>query len=113
MKTRILFAIVLSVLLTILATGSATAGAPTVATVRGRLVHKTGGPAAGLTVTISNQQGVRSAQAHTGPAGMYYLSNIAPGQDYLEIWTSPGSKPLIYRIKVVAPSTDIPEIAVP
>jgi hypothetical protein len=113
MKTRILCAIMLSGLLTVLATGSANAGMPAVATVRGRLVRKSGAPAAGLTVTISNQKGARSAPAHTGPAGMYYLQNIAPGQDYLEIWPSPGSKPLIYKITVAAPSTDIPQIAVP
>jgi hypothetical protein len=113
MKTKILYAIMLSGLLTALATELAFAHDVHVATVRGRLVHKTGGPAAGLTVTISNQQGARSAPAHTGPAGMYYLTNIAPGQDYLEIWPSPGSKPLIYRITVVGPSTDLPQIAVP
>lgn len=101
-------------LVIVLAIGSAYAVlVPRVATVRGRLVHKGGTPAAGLTVTISNQQGVRSAPAHTGPAGMYYLPNIAPGQDYLEIWPNPGGKPLLYKITVNAPSTDLPQIAVP
>jgi hypothetical protein len=116
MKTSCFFTkMVLCGLVMVLAMGSAHAVlVPRVATVRGRLVHKKGGAAAaGLTVTISNQQGVRSAPAQTGPAGMYYLPNIAPGQDYLEIWRSTGSEPLLYKITVKAPSTDLPQIAVP
>jgi hypothetical protein len=115
MKTIHFFTkMVLCGLVMVLAVSSAHAElVPRAATVRGRLVHKSGAPAAGLTVTISNQQGVRSAPAHTGPAGMYYLPNIAPGQDYLEIWPTPGSKPLIYKITVKAPSTDLPQITVP
>jgi hypothetical protein len=105
---------VLCGLVMVLAIGSADARlAPRMATVRGRLTHRNGVPAAGLTVTISNQQGARSAPAHSGTDGMYYLQNITPGQDYLEIWPSPGSKPLVYKITVAAPSTDLPQIAVP
>jgi hypothetical protein len=101
-------------LVMVLAMGSAHAElVPRVATVRGRLIHRNGAPAAGITVTISDQRGVRSAPAHTSPAGMYYLQNIAPGQDFLEIWPSQGSKPLLYKITVAAPSTDLPQIAVP
>jgi hypothetical protein len=44
---------------------------------------------------------------------MYYLPNITPGKDYLEIWINPGGKPLIYQVDVVAPSTDLPQITVP
>jgi hypothetical protein len=113
MKTRILFfKIALCGLLTVLVAESAHAAAP-VATVRGRLVHKNGTPAAAVTVTISTQQALRSAPAHTGTDGWYYLANITPGQDYLEIWTTPGGKPTIYRIQVTAPSTGVPQITVP
>jgi hypothetical protein len=114
MKTRILFPkMALCGLLILMAVGPAnSAGAP-VAIVRGRLVHKNGAPAAGLSVTISDKGGARSAPAHTGSDGMYYLSNICTGKDFLEIWTSKSGKPLVYQIKVTAPSTDVPQIAVP
>jgi hypothetical protein len=100
-------------LVTVLATGWSFAGPTPRATVRGRLVHKNGTPAAGILVTVSNQQSARSAPAHTGVKGMYYLPNITPGKDYLEIWINPGGKPLIYQVDVVAPSTDLPQITVP
>jgi hypothetical protein len=114
MKTRLLFPkMALCGLLILLAAGSASSAVAPVATVRGRLVHKNGAPAAGISVTISCEKGARSAPARTGSDGMYYLSNIAPGKDYLEIWTSKGGKPLVYQIKVTAPATDVPQIAVP
>ncbi len=114
MKTRILFfKMALFGLFILLAAGPASSAVAPVATVRGKLVHKNGAPAAGLNVTICNPKGVRTAPARTGPTGMYYLSNIQPGQDFLEVWTTPSGKPLVYQIKVATPSTDVPQIAIP
>jgi len=84
MKTRLLFPkMALCGLLILLAAGSANSAVAPVATVRGRLVHKNGAPAAGISVTISCEKGARSAPARTGSDGMYYLSNIAPGKLFL------------------------------
>jgi hypothetical protein len=45
---------------------------------------------------------------------MYYLHNISPGTYNLEIWISqrPGARPLVYKINVREPLTDIPAIRV-
>ena len=66
------------VLLLVLSTGLASAS-----TVRGRLLHINGYPAAGVAVTVSNQQAGRSSPAYAGPDGMYYLYNVPPGYYYL------------------------------
>jgi hypothetical protein len=92
----------------LLATGSAHAS-----TVRGRLVHANGSPAAGLSVTVYNPQTGRSSPAHTGPDGMYYLYNVRSGSYNLEVWTSPGGKPVVYQITVSEPYADVAQIGVP
>jgi hypothetical protein len=89
------------------------AGLANAATVRGRLVHKNGSPAAGVTVTISNQKAGRSAPARTGADGMYYLFNLHAGAYYLEIWVQPSGPPQVYQIQVVEPNTDAPQVPVP
>lgn len=83
------------------------------ATVRGRLVHANGYPAAGVAVTVVNQQVGRSSPAYAGPDGMYYLYNIPPGYYYLEVWTYPGAPPQVYQIQVFEPYTDLPPTGVP
>lgn len=97
----------------VMAAGSAHAAGTVCATVRGRLVHANGKFAAGVTVTVSNRQAGRSAPAHTGTDGIYYIPDIAPGQYFLEIWTNPGRTPVVYRVQVVPPATDVPQIKVP
>jgi hypothetical protein len=83
------------------------------ATVRGRLVHPNGYPAADIAVTVSNPQIGRSSPAQTGADGMYYIFNIPPGSYFLEIWIHPGGAPIVYQIQVYEPYTDIPQIGVP
>jgi len=89
------------------------AGLANAATVRGRLVHKNGSSAAGVAVTISNQQAGRSAPARTAADGMYYLFNLHAGSYYLEIWVQPSGPPVVYQIQVVEPATDAPQVSVP
>lgn len=92
----------------VLAIGSAHAS-----TVRGRLVHANGSPAAGFAVTVYNPQTGRSSPAHTGPDGMFYLYNVRPGSYYLEVWTAPGGKPVVYQVTVGEPYADVAQIGVP
>ncbi len=91
------------------------AQAASAATVHGRLVHAGNGyPAAGVPVTVYNQNLGRSSPANSGPDGMYYLYNVPAGNNnYLEVWMYPGAQPVVYQIQVVEPYTDIPQIAVP
>jgi hypothetical protein len=100
--------IAMTVLVLVLAAGVAHA-----ATVRGRLIHQNGYPAAGIAVTVINAGGVRCAPAYSQPDGMYYLFNIPPGPYYLEIWIYRGGAPVVYQIQVFEPYTDIPQIVVP
>jgi len=88
-------------------------GSVAAATIRGRLVHANGYAAAGVMVTVVNQQAGRSAPAYAGPDGIYYLYNVPPGSYYLEVWITPGGKPLVYPIQVVNPATDIAQIGIP
>lgn len=109
MKSKnLLFKIAFCGLIWVLAVGLAHA-----ATVRGRLIHPNGYPAAGIAVTVINAGGVRCSPAYTGADGMYYLFNIPPGPYYLEIWIYPGGAPERFQIQVVEPYTDIPQVGVP
>ena len=90
-----------------------TTGLGNAATVRGRLVHANGYPAAGVAVTVSNQQVGRSSPAYAGADGMYYLYNVPPGYYYLEVWIYPGGAPVVYQIQVIDPYTDTAQIGVP
>ena len=83
------------------------------ATVRGRLVHKNGSPAANVEVTVSNAKSGRSAPARTGADGMYYLFNLPAGAGFLEVWVNPGGAPVVYQIQVAESSTDAPQAVVP
>jgi Carboxypeptidase regulatory-like domain len=110
MKTKLsrILKVLAPVLLVFLVTGSANA-----ATVRGRLVHSNGYPAAGVAVTVFSQGTGRSSPAYTGGDGMYYLNNVPPGYYYLEVWSYPGGAPAVYQIQVYEPYTDIPPTGVP
>ena len=83
------------------------------ATVRGKLVH-TGdkSAAAGYRVTVVNEKG-RTSPARVGQDGMYYIYNVLPGQCQLEIWVPKTAAPVVYKIQVVEPYTDVPQLAVP
>jgi hypothetical protein len=84
------------------------------ATVRGRLVHQKGGPAAGIQVTVSSPSQGRSEPGRSGSDGIYYLYNIKPGKCYLEVWIDPGKPPTVYQIQVTdKPYTDVPQVTVP
>ncbi|MGA3371168.1 MAG: carboxypeptidase-like regulatory domain-containing protein [Terracidiphilus sp.] len=109
MKPRVLlFKVALCGLVMVLAAAMASA-----ATVRGRLIHKNGSPAAGIEVSVVGPQGARSVPVRTGADGMYYLFNLPPGSYRLEIWVYPGGAPLVYQIQVRDPYTDIAQIGVP
>jgi hypothetical protein len=103
----------LQILLACLLFSSLTAGSAHAATVRGRLVHANGYPAAGVAVTVFNQQVGRSSPAYAGPDGMYYLYNVRPGIYYVEVWVRASGPPVVYQIRVVEPYTDIPPIRTP
>lgn len=91
------------------------AGTGQAASVRGRIDHAYSNgrriPIAGVIVTVSQPGRGRSAPSYTDGGGMYYLQNIRPGIYDLEIWSpnSPG-KPIVYRIRVSDPYTDIPPV---
>jgi hypothetical protein len=82
------------------------------ASIRGQLLHQNGQPAASVTVTISDHKNYRSAPAHAGSDGMYYIYNIPAGQYYLEVWVNPNT-PQTYQVTVAEPSTDMPRVTVP
>jgi len=85
------------------------------ALIRGRLVRIAPNgqsfPAAGIAVTVFNEQLGRTSPSTTDGAGMYYLNNIPAGGYNLEVWVS--NPPRVYSIQVGDPVTDIPPIAVP
>lgn len=91
------------------------AGTGQAASVRGRVdqAYANGQriPMAGVIVTVSQPGRGRSAPSYTDGWGMYYLQNIRPGIYNLEIWSpnSPG-RPIVYRIRVNEPYTDIPPV---
>jgi len=82
------------------------------ASVRGLLVHQNGKPATGVAVTVSDHKSFRSAPAHVGADGMYYIFNIPAGQYYLEVWVNPQT-PTVYQVTVSEPNTDMPKVTVP
>ena len=114
MKNRILFTrtsrLVLWLLLVIALSGIGHA-----ASVRGRVERvdfngRRGVP--GIAVTISRPGKGRSSPAYTDSRGMYYLQNIPPGVYNLEIWTAKNPRaPIVYRIQVREPYTDIPPVS--
>ena len=83
------------------------------ATIRGKLVHKNNQPATGYEVTISNGEAGRSTPARVGADGMFYFHNIAAGTYNLEIWVPGANAPTVYRINVIEPNTDVPQLSVP
>jgi hypothetical protein len=44
---------------------------------------------------------------------MYYIYNIAPGAYDLEVWVPGAKAPAVYRINVVEPNADVPQLSVP
>ena len=83
------------------------------ATIRGKLMHANKQAATGYQVTVSSAQGSRSAPARVGSDGMYNIFNIPPGAYLLEIWVPGAAEPTVYKINVVEPYTDVPELTVP
>lgn len=83
------------------------------ATVRGRVVHaRDQSAAAGYKVTVANRNS-RTTPAQVGADGMYYIYNVEPGSYDLEIWVPQRHAPEVYRIRVIEPHTDVPQVAVP
>lgn len=84
------------------------------ATVRGRVDHISANHQrtvmAGIAVTVFRAGSGRSAPIYTDRNGMYYLQNIPAGTYSLEIWVYGRSQPLVYRIHVNEPYTDIPPV---
>jgi hypothetical protein len=89
------------------------ASAAQAATIRGKLFHNNKQAAAGYQVTVSNAQAGRSSPARVGADGMYYIYNIAPGTYDLEVWVPGAASPTVYRINVIEPYTDVPQLSVP
>jgi hypothetical protein len=94
------------------ATLAAASMAAHAASVRGQVLHHNGQPAAGVAVTISDHKNYRSAPAHAGNDGMYYLFNVPAGEYFLEVWTNPHT-PTVYQVTVSEPNTDMPRVTVP
>jgi len=80
------------------------------ASASGKLIHANGSPAAGVTVTLSNERG-RSAPAHSDSNGSYTLNNIPAGQYYLEVWVNPRT-PQTVQVTITEPSTTMPQVKV-
>ena len=87
------------------------AAAAQAATASGKLVHANGSPAAGISVTLANDQG-RSAPAWSDSNGSYTISNIPAGRYYLQVWTNPRT-PQTVEVTVTEPSTSLPQVTVP
>jgi hypothetical protein len=87
------------------------AAAAHAATASGKLMHANGSPAAGVTVTLSNERG-RSAPAQSDASGAYTLPNIPAGQYYLEVWANPKT-PQTVEVTVSEPATSLPLVKVP
>ena len=83
------------------------------ATVRGKVVHdKDKSAAAGYKITMSNEKG-RTTPARVGSDGMFYIYGVLPGPYQLEVWIPNTAPPMVYKIQVVEPYTDVPQLAVP
>lgn len=80
------------------------------AIVRGQL-QRGAYPVPYVTVTLYSQANGRSAPSLTALDGMYHLYNVPPGQYLLEIWIG-GPKPIVYKISVHEPYTDISPIRI-
>jgi len=90
-----------------------TAAAHAAATVRGKVIRdKDKSAAAGYRVTVMNDK-ARTTPARVGQDGMYYIYDVEPGPYQLEIWVPNTAAPVVYKIQVVEPYTDVPQIAVP
>jgi len=86
------------------------AAAAQAASASGKLVHRNGSPATGITVTLANAQG-RSPLVQSGKDGTYTLTNIPDGQYSLEVWVDPKT-PQTYRVTIKG-DTDLPQVTVP
>ena len=105
-------------LVLVLMFSSITAVGASAATVRGRVdrrdMYGRSYPASYVRVTLYSQRFGRSSPAVTGPDGMYYFYNIAPGGYYLEVWVDPDKPPRSFTINVPErPYVDIPPILIP
>lgn len=115
MKNQIPFPNASKLALCLLLLALAFAGTGQAASVRGRVdqAYANGQriPMTGVIVTVSQPGRGRSAPSYTDGRGMYYLQNIPPGIYNLEIWSpKTPDKPIIYRIQVSDPYTDIPPV---
>lgn len=81
------------------------------ASAHGRLLHANNAPAAGVTVTLSNEHG-RSAPVQSDGKGNYTLANIPAGRYNLEIWVNPSS-PRSYPVMITEPDTSLPPEKIP
>lgn len=86
------------------------------ATVRGRVEHISANSQravmAGIAVTVFRAGLGRSAPTYTDRNGMYYLQNLPAGTYNLEIWMAGRQQPVVYRIRVSEPYTDIPPVLI-
>jgi hypothetical protein len=80
------------------------------ASANGKLVHRDGSPASGITVTLANAQG-RSPLAQSGKDGTFTLANIPDGQYSLEVWADPKA-PQTYQVTIKG-DTNLPLVKVP
>lgn len=64
----------------------------------------------GVAIIISGGRVGRSAPVYTDRNGMFYLQNIPAGTYSLEIWINGRPQPVVYRIQVNEPYTDIPPV---
>jgi hypothetical protein len=81
------------------------------ATVAGKLLHRDNTPAAGITLTLANNQG-RSAPVQSDSNGSYILYNIPAGEYYLEVWVDPRT-PQTDKVTINEPSTNLRTEVVP
>lgn len=78
--------------------------------VRGRVISQ-GLPVPAVAVNVFNPAVGNSGYSYTSSDGMYYLRDIPPGDYDLRVWVTP-KQPVVYKITVTSPLTDIAPIAI-
>ena len=82
------------------------------AVVRGKILHN-GQPRPGIAVALHGESIGQSNPVRSGDDGLFVLQNIPAGPYTLQVWPGAGAPPLIYKIQVKEPQTDVFPVNLP